>query len=286
MEDVIEMSKQPICKVLAGSPEEIKINFLRYVDVNQDNRPVYEINVLEFCKALSQYSGTWEEFLKEEWKLSHPEKDSNEYGESAVKELLNFVQGINQKKNQRKFDNPNYLKTFQNCETILSDNGIKCQFIKKITAISISECVDEIGNVQSYQYDVVQAVKDDIIRLCQILLESNFYHTNGCNRIFADYTPVVDIIKENVEQYEADSEKKKELLEIIEEIMQMVKSFDFPNVSSKWFEWNPNLKYYDAVFQIHRINHKYFEKVKNGELYTSKKLPIKQTLIKFNFIPC
>lgn len=254
------------CQELANHPEKIKIKFLRYVE--QESLAIYEIDVYELCKAITQYPKSQKIFLKE---IGDRIERKNKYSENdTYKCFLLYIRGKNMARN---FNDTQYLNWFRKIQSALLKENINCQFIRKYSSANIESCVNEIGNAENYGHDAVQATREDIIRLCKIFVDSNFYHGNG--RIWADYTPVVDIIEKVMNQYETDSEKKKKLNIIIEEIRLMVKSYDFPNISIKWFQWNPNLKYYDVVFQIHCENFEYYEKIANGDL-----LPIK-----FNFVP-
>ena len=99
------------CKYLADNPRKIKIKFLKYVDFNQESCPVYEIDVFELCKALSQYPHSQKNFLQNTYNASNDQ----------YQEFMAFIQGYkkSEKKAPRNFYMPSHLEMFRSYEKLL-----------------------------------------------------------------------------------------------------------------------------------------------------------------------
>lgn len=54
------------------------------------------------------------------------------------------------------------------------------------------------------------------------------------------------------------------LIDIVESTRIFIKSNSVPGVVDKWLELNPNLKYYDCIYDILEKNPEYFNKIKYG----------------------
>jgi hypothetical protein len=77
-----------------------------------------------------------------------------------------------------------------------------------------------------------------------------------------------------------DKETRDKLYRLVEEEESMIKSFSRPGAPERWVKCNPNLRYYDCVFDFIEENPELYNRIKNEEMTTASGL-----VMSFNFYP-
>ncbi|MGN0623186.1 MAG: hypothetical protein ACI4JA_04455 [Oscillospiraceae bacterium] len=260
-----------ICKTLAENPDQIKRKYIRFFDVNTEK--IYEVDTLKICKALSSDSRTLEDFLGE-LKINQPdysnfmqlirsspeERNRTDFrcftqGSDGLGFIEKLVKGIKD----------NSKKSMED-EAFIDEAFIDEAFIieRQIITEETQALLNDIKQMKRYETDIVNAVYRDIIDLCECLVKSSFYIFKEDGQA-ADlyYVQIIDRIKANVVKQSLNTDRKiiDKLKIILDETKEMVWSCELPNVCERWIEVNPNLKYYDAVFDIYNNNHEMYQKI-------------------------
>jgi len=251
------------CQKLCQHPERIERKILRYMDMTDQEYPVYEVYVPELCKALCEYDNTREVFCE---KCRIDEKDYTA--------LMNLIQG-KKLKDLRKFRTyDSALNCFLRFAEVLGNSTF---LSKKIPSLEIRKILNEIRNNPEYQNNLINAVYQDIIRLCSILAESCFYHEAGTAQGTQKYIYILDEIRNKIWLYSLyQDEIREKLFRILDETQLMIISCDIPNVAERWLAANPCLKYYDAVFEIYHQSPEYYNKIINSKNIHFRFLPTEE----------
>lgn len=250
-----------LCKTLAENPNEIKRKFLRFFDVNTEK--IYEVDTLKICKALGSDDRTLEDFLSGAYinqpdysnfmqliRSSPEERDRTDFrcftqGSDGLGFIEKLVKGIK-----------------DNSKNLMKDEAFIIE--RQIITEETQALVDDIKQMKRYETDIVNAVYQDIIDVCECLVKSSFYNLKEDGQATdLYYVQIIDRIKANVVKQSRNTDRKiiDKLKTILDETKEMVWSCELPNVCERWIEMNPNLKYYDAVFDIYHNNHELYQKI-------------------------
>lgn len=244
-----------ICKELANNPEQIKRQKIRFLG-GRDH--LYEADSLEICKALTECELKQDDLL---------EKAGVQKGKLIA--FYSLIRTGSEDKQRNMFDG------FRECgttESFVKSLGIALKEDENAFIHDVDEETDEdfrvlinaVMRTKEYSNDIVKAVYHDVITICNRLAKSRYFHCLDDGQ-YADlfYVELIDGIRcqigANVNSDTADA-----LNQILDEMQDMVMSFDIPNVCDRWINANPKIKFYDCVFDIRREAPEQYKMIANS----------------------
>lgn len=259
-------------KILVDNPEQIKIKHLYLID--EETNKIYKVDIVQICKEFANYGKKQEDLFGNEDK-------NKKINNTDYQGFLNYIRQVPTEKERvtyRGFTNlKNKLKNIRKFGLVLKND--ENAFLKEVQIITdeLQSLIDDIKQMKRYEADIVNAVYQDIIDLCGLLVKSSFYNLQEDEQT-ADlyYVQIIDRIRASVFKQNLHTDKivVDKLITILDETQEMVWSCEIPNVCERWLKANPNLKYYDAVFNIYHNDYETYQRIVNGE-----------SNINFRFIP-
>lgn len=145
-------------------------------------------------------------------------------------------------------------------------------FIEECKALGELLCGNEYAFLCAFRYEkgIKEKVKRAHMDLYDILAS---FDASKCFNNLPDpedtgyYDRCLDEIQKKirVEFLGEESATKEELLQLVEETRIFIKRCEIPGVVDSWLDVNPNLRYYDAVFEIMETDYSLYEQSKSGE---------------------
>lgn len=231
------------CKKLANDPKLIKRQKIRFLG---EFDHLYEADSLEICRALAESE------LKEDEMLA-----------KAVVQKAKLIKFYNLIRTAGEETQRNLFEGFRECGTIESFikaigkavKGDENAFIYDTNDeanMAMRALVNTVTHTREYADDVVRAVYRDIIAICSQLAKSSYFqYRDGCQYADLFYVELIDGICGLIGK-DVNPDTAVALYRILDEMQDMVMSFDMPNVCDRWIDANPTIKFYDCVFDIRR----------------------------------
>lgn len=244
-----------ICKDLVNNPELIKRQKIRFLGKHDH---LYEADSLEICRALTECELKQDDLL---------EKAGVQKGK-----LIAFYKLI---KTGSEDIQRNSFDGFRECGTtegFVKSLGIALKDNENAFIHDVDEETDEdfrvlinaVMRTKEYSNDIVKAVYHDVITICNRLAKSRYFHCLDDGQ-YADlfYVELIDGIRSQIGA-NVNSDTADALYRILDEMQDMVMSFDLPNVCDRWINANPKIKFYDCVFDIRREAPEQYEMIANS----------------------
>lgn len=245
------------CKELYENPEKIKRQYIRFID---ENECVCVTSSLEVCEALAECELSQEEFL-----------DKADIYKPDLNAFYNLIKTTQEEKSRQS------VRGFGKHQTALifmrklgkALRGDENAFLHKERILTPQESalLSSVMHEQRYEDDVVKAVYHDVIGVCNELAMINYYeHQKGDLAVDLYYMEFIDKIRGLVDTHSLNIEQNTldKLYRIIDEMYEMIWSCDFPDVSERWFDINPRLKFYDCVFDFYFESPMLFDDIVSG----------------------
>ncbi len=244
-----------MCKKFVNDPELIKRQKIRFLG---ERDHLYEADSLEIFKALS------------ECELNQPDLLEKACVQKAkLITFYNLIRTEGEKIQRNMFDGFKECGTTEGFIKSLGKalKGNENAFVHDTdeeTDLDMRALINTVTHTREYANDAVKAVYRDVIAICSQPAKSSFFHYRDGGQ-YADlfYVELIEgirgLIGANVMPYTADA-----LNQILDEMQEMVMSWDFPNVCDRWINENPKIKFYDCVFDIRRNEPECFEMIANS----------------------
>lgn len=256
-------NKNATCSKLAKNPDLIKRKYIQNQD--PDSEVVWEADIFKICQAMDAYEGTEEELLSE----IHRSKPD-------LVAFMKFIRGEIERPKARGFGKPETaLCFFRDLGKALCGN--EEAFLRNAGVPSVEFAVFDDGlRDKRYKKNLVGSVSDDLTVICSMLAHRGYANRSGSETLELQYALLLEKIRDGIRRY-CDSEKlRRELYRLLDETNFMLFSCDFPNVCDRWLDYNPELKFYDCVFQIHRECPVEYKRIASG-IYGLR--------LRFRFVP-
>ena len=158
------------------------------------------------------------------------------------------------------------------------DQSVTIETIKVFNILQTMELVDNIVGKSDLKY--IYSLMNKII----YELESSSYYSYkpGTEEDgFKYYDERLQEIREEIDSRFWDKKDiRKKLYRIVEEEEELIKSYSVPGAPERWIKCNPNIKFFDCVFDFIEDNPELYEKIKSGKMLTEDGL-----IVKFSFCP-
>lgn len=259
------MRKNSTCDKLLRNPEQIKRRYICFLD--ETTEIIYRTDVLDICEALSKYNGTFDN-LSDDFSHLYISFKTSDY--NAFMKLIQTAPGDECRNKFRGFGKQSTGMEIIKAFGKVLGNGDEYTFLKPVDIIipEMHSLLDELKQDKGYKTDIINAVYQDIIILCRMLVPSSFYNLGSDGKIteLYYYVQLLDNIREKItaNSLYADNAVIDSLLRILDETQEMVWSCEIPNVCKRWLDVNPKLKYYSPVFDIYHNNPEIYKRIISG----------------------
>ena len=243
----------------------------RFVKVYKEGKSKYYwFNTNRYIEEASKFNFDSER-IRAQIELKEEDEDKQIICTRTIDRVLEYCEGYIEKNGKDKSVTINTIKILG--KALCDDEYAFLILIESNNLIQAMRMADDIfgGNDMKFIYGQLNNI------LYEVEASSYYAFKPGTEEDGGPHydAQLQEIRREIDRRFWDNKEVRNKLYKIVEEEEEMTKSFSVPGVPLRWMECNPQIRYFDCVFDFIEESPELYERIKKGELST----------IRFNFYP-